>query len=153
MPLFDGFLSFLTKVTDDETAEDFDAVLVSATSLLIHVMDADGLRLPEEEKELRQILSKHYGVQGSKLDKLFAAGEQHEQNSIDFYAATRVLQNALERGARCDFVAMMWRIVYADGERHEVEDHVLNRIADLIGVERAEQIALRQEVQAELKLN
>jgi uncharacterized tellurite resistance protein B-like protein len=43
----------------------------------------------------------------------------------------------------------MWQIVYADGELHELEDNIVWRVAELIGIEQRERILLRQQVQQE----
>ena len=39
---------------------------------------------------------------------------------------------------------MLWDIVYADGERSEMEDHVIWRIADLLGVSGRDRVLQRQ---------
>jgi hypothetical protein len=44
---------------------------------------------------------------------------------------------------------MMWQIVYADGRRDELEDNLLWRAADLLGVSPQERIALRRRVGGE----
>lgn len=150
MSIFDGFIDFLSSVSSKDENDAFGPVLVSATSLLISVMDSDGERLPEEKKALRRLLNMHYKVKEEDIQNLFNAGDEHDKNSVDFYSATSVLQKELDRNEKKAFVEMMWLIVYADGERHEVEDHVLNRIAELIGIERPVQIALRQNVEARL---
>jgi uncharacterized tellurite resistance protein B-like protein len=44
---------------------------------------------------------------------------------------------------------MMWEIVYADGQRDELEDNLVWRAADLLGVSQQERIALRRRVGGE----
>jgi uncharacterized tellurite resistance protein B-like protein len=44
---------------------------------------------------------------------------------------------------------MMWEIVYADGERDELEDNLIWRAADLLGVSQQERIELRRRVGGE----
>ena len=44
---------------------------------------------------------------------------------------------------------MMWEIVYADGQRDELEDNLLWRAADLLGVSSRERIELRQRIAKE----
>ncbi|MGL4489604.1 MAG: TerB family tellurite resistance protein [Rhizobiaceae bacterium] len=39
----------------------------------------------------------------------------------------------------------MWEVVFADGELHEMEDHVLWHIADLIGVSQRDRVELRRK--------
>jgi uncharacterized tellurite resistance protein B-like protein len=41
---------------------------------------------------------------------------------------------------------MMWEIVYTDGRRDELEDNLLWRAADLLGVSPRERIELRRRI-------
>ncbi len=44
---------------------------------------------------------------------------------------------------------MMWEIVFADGKRDELEDNLLWRAADLLGVSQRERIDMRRRVSGE----
>ena len=121
---------------------------VASAALMFHVIDADGIRREDEKARLNEVLSDAYGIDGAELRKLIEAGEQAEQQAIDLYAFTRVLKRALDHGQRCEFIEVMWEMVYADGERHELEDNIVWRVAELIGVDRKDRIALRQRVAA-----
>ena len=56
-----------------------------------------------------------------------------------------MLKRHLDEDARKDFIAMMWEIVYADGELHEIEDNTIWRIAELIGVEGRDRIEAKRK--------
>jgi uncharacterized tellurite resistance protein B-like protein len=43
---------------------------------------------------------------------------------------------------------MMWQIIYADGRADELEDNLVWRAADLLGVSSQERIELRRRVAA-----
>ena len=53
------------------------------------------------------------------------------------------------KSGRARIIEMMWQIVYADGRRDELEDNLLWRAADLLGVSPRERIELRQRVGGE----
>lgn len=120
---------------------------VAAAALMFHVMDADGERRDVERKRLKELLADAYGLSGTELDRLVQAGEEADQEAIDLYAFTSVLKRSLTREGCVEFVKIMWEIVYADGELHELEDNVVWRVAELIGVDSRERIALRRLVQ------
>ena len=122
---------------------------VAAAALMFHVMDADGVRRDDETARLRNILSRTYDMSGRDLDELMQAGEDADQEAIDLYAFTSVLKRHLDHAARAEFIKIMWQIVYADGELHELEDNIVWRVAELIGIEQRERIALKQLVQHE----
>jgi uncharacterized tellurite resistance protein B-like protein len=84
---------------------------------------------------------------------LVEAGERADRQSIDLYAFTSVLKRSFDFRERCEFVEIMWEIAYADGERHELEDNIVWRIAELIGVDTKDRVALRQRVEARLAAN
>jgi uncharacterized tellurite resistance protein B-like protein len=42
----------------------------------------------------------------------------------------------------------MWDVVYADGELHKLEDNIVWRVAELIGVDRRDRVAARQRARS-----
>jgi uncharacterized tellurite resistance protein B-like protein len=122
---------------------------VAAAALMYHVMDADGVRHDAEWERMKEILAEAYGLTGDALDRLVAAGGKADEEAVDLYAFTSVLKRHLDEKARIEFVGLMWEVVFADGELHELEDHTLWRIAELIGVDRRDRILERQKAQAQ----
>ena len=49
---------------------------------------------------------------------------------------------------RLKFIELLWEIVYSDGENHELEDNLVWRVAELLGVDGRDRVLLRQAVQA-----
>lgn len=125
-----------------------DETRVAAAALLHHVMNADGVRQDVEWERFKQILAETYAIGGAELDRLARAGERAENEAIDLYAFTSVLKRHLDAEARKAFIGLMWEMVYADGELHELEDNVVWRVAELIGVERRDRIEARRRAAA-----
>jgi uncharacterized tellurite resistance protein B-like protein len=123
---------------------------VAAAALMFHLVDADGVREDSETKRVRELLHEAFGVDGRELVELVEAGQIADQQSIDLYAFTSVLKRSFDFHERCEFIEIMWEIAYADGERHELEDNIVWRIAELIGVDSKDRIGLRQRVEARL---
>jgi uncharacterized tellurite resistance protein B-like protein len=150
--MFERLVSFLSELPGQRAEMGkfgSDDPRVAAAALMFHVMDADGVRREGETASLREILSRTYAVSGAELDELMRAGEDADQEAIDLYAFTSVLKRHLDHEARAEFIRIMWQIVYADGELHELEDNIVWRVAELIGIEQRQRIALRQQVQHE----
>ena len=145
-PMFDRFLSLLNRLPKPEVATDDPRV--AAAALLVHVMDADGVREGGEMAELRELLSQTYGITGAELDRVVEAGEQADSEAVDLYAFTSVINRHFDQDAKRELVAMMWEMVFFDGEMHELEDNVVWRVAELIHVERNDRVALRQRARA-----
>lgn len=151
--MFDRLKRFLEGLPGpDDPAERLDRrnPQVAAVALLIHLIDADGTRDDAEFAALRAAVGDAYALSGSDLDALLEAGEQADRDAVDLYDFTSVLTKSLPMTEREAFVGMMWEMVFADKVVHELEDHILWRIAELIGVDRERRVAIRRDVQERL---
>ncbi|KQZ14944.1 MULTISPECIES: TerB family tellurite resistance protein [unclassified Mesorhizobium] len=147
--MFERVLSFLKDLPGGGDRRDTgDELQVAAAALLYHVMNADGVRQDAEWERFKHVLSQAYGVTGNALEALAAAGEKADNEAIDLYAFTSVLKRHLDMDARRVFIGLMWEVVYADGDLHELEDNIVWRVAELIGVERADRIEARRRASA-----
>lgn len=148
--MFERLFSFLKELPGSGTGRlvpSEDDPRVAAAALMFHVMDADGERADDERARLEKSLTEAYDIDRSELQSILSAGEEAEREAVDLYAFTSVLKRHLDKEARLEFIRLMWEIVYADGELHEVEDNVMWRIAELLGIDSQERIALRLSVQ------
>lgn len=147
--MFDRILALLRDLPGIQVAPAAlaDDPRVAAIALLFHVMDADGVRERAEVEQLRPLASEMFGLEGAELDRVLAAGERADDEAIDLYAFTSVINRHLDHKAKLELIAIMWELVFADGELHELEDNVVWRVAELLHIERDDRIALRLRVQ------
>lgn len=146
--MFERVLTFLKELPHGGTPVDVqqqDDARVAVAALLYHVMDADGVRQDVEWDRIKDLLSAHFQISGKQLDELVKAGQRADQEAIDLYAFTSVLNRHLDEAARIAFIRLMWDVVYADGVLHELEDNTLWRVAELLGIERRDRILARQD--------
>jgi uncharacterized tellurite resistance protein B-like protein len=146
--MFERLQQFLAGLSggDSRPALAADDPRVAVMALCIQVMEADGKVLDVEKTALRARFKDIYGVDEDELDALVAAGSDAESEAIDFFHFTSELKRQLSEEQRVGLIGLLWEIVYADGERSEMEDHAIWRIADLLGVSGRERIMKRQEV-------
>ena len=119
---------------------------VAAAALMLSVIEADGLHGEAERARLRQALASAYGLSGATLAGVMEAGEAAFREALDLSSLTGALARDLDDAAKADFVGLLWEIVHADGELHEVEDSTVWRIAELIGVSGHERAMQRRRV-------
>ena len=146
--MFERLQHFLAGLSGGDSKPAFaaDDPRVAVIALCIQVMEADGKVLEIERKALRARFQEIYGVGKTELDALVAAGTDAESEAIDFFRFTSELKRQLSEEQRVSLIGLLWEIVYADGDRSEMEDHAIWRIADLLGVSGRERIMKRQEV-------
>ena len=95
------------------------------------------------------MIKQGFALDDAATEELIAKATAAEQEAVDLYHFTHSLNRALNEGGRARIIEMMWQIVYADGRRDELEDNLLWRAADLLGVSPQERIALRRRVGGE----
>ncbi|MDF1608219.1 TerB family tellurite resistance protein [Hoeflea sp. YIM 152468] len=152
--MLDQLRTFLRDLRGDaEAAPDAGNADVAAVALFFHVIGADGVIDREETEMLRSVIAEEYGVNGAEMQRLVEAGEKADREAVDLYAFTSVLNRSLEPEAKTHFIELLWNLAYADGHRHELEDHVVWRIADLMGVSGRERVLARQRALASAGLD
>lgn len=148
--MIDRFIRFLKDLSDADpggSGRPTDDPRIAATALLLHVMDADGVRDKAEVEQLRPLLAEMFELDEDELDDVVRAGERAGHEAVDLYGFTSVINRHLDHAAKLELISIMWEMVFADGELHELEDNVVWRIAELLHVERDQRIALRQRAQ------
>jgi uncharacterized tellurite resistance protein B-like protein len=145
--LLDRLQTFFQSVMQDHPKSVFapDDPRIAVAALCFQVMEADGIVQDVEREKLRDILRQQYGLEGEQLDALLRAGQDAENEAVDYYRFTNDLKRHLDEAERQQLVGILWDIVYADGTRSEMEDHAIWRVADLLGVSGRERVAQRQE--------
>lgn len=149
--MFERIFAFLKNLPGGQTASarslTADDPRVAAAALLIHVINADGQKVPEEQAGLTAALSRSYNVHGAELKALMKAAQEAESAAADIYVFTNVLTRHLDEDARVEFIRLVWEIVLADGEMHELEENLVWRIAELIGVDSRVRVTMRHQAQ------
>jgi uncharacterized tellurite resistance protein B-like protein len=150
--MFESFKSFISEFVDGgkhpQAFADNDYRLAAA-ALLVHAAAIDGEMLPAERDKLRALLQQGFNLDDAATDELVEKATAAEHEAVDLYHFTRQLNRALDEKGRARIVEMMWEIVYADGRRDELEDNLLWRAADLLGVSPQERIELRRRIGGE----
>ena len=144
-----AFISALPGEGSDRSNTGAGDPRVAAAALMFHIIDADGVREDEEWQRLRDMLSNSYSVEGKELDDIVAKGEAADRDAVDLFAFTSVLNRQLDETAKIEFIGVLWEMVYADGEMHELEDNIVWRVAELIGVAPRDRVTMRQRVRDE----
>ena len=118
---------------------------LAVAALLVHLAAIDGTVKPEEREALRGALQDFYELSESQVEHLITEATHHDNESVDFYRFTSAL-SSLDTEERIEIVRMMWQVVFADEKNHELEDNMVWRIAELIGVSARDRTKLRAQM-------
>lgn len=140
--MFEALRSIFSR--PDSTVLSMDPQLATA-ALLVHLAAIDGSIAKEERLALHGALKDHYGLSDQEVDKLVEEATRRDQESVDFYRFTSAL-SALDTSEKLEVIRMMWLVVFADKKNHELEDNMVWRIAELIGVSARDRTVLRAQM-------
>jgi uncharacterized tellurite resistance protein B-like protein len=136
--MFQGFRKFLSEVAEGgKHPIHFEAndYRLAAAAMLVHAAAIDGNVSDVERAKLRAVIKQRFDL---------AEATEAEQEAIDLYRFTSLVNRSLDEDGRRRVVEMMWDIAYADGRVGEFETNLIWRAADLLGISSRDRIELRQ---------
>ena len=143
-------LKFLTISVTETSPEDVEHALRVATAvLLIEVVRADFIVEPSEQRRLRKLLEQQFQLSHSELDALLQEAEVDADRLVSIQHITRLLNQHYDHAMKQRVVEMMWRLVYADGDKSHYEEYLIRQVADLLYLSQTEFIQARHLAEAE----
>lgn len=118
---------------------------LAVAALLVHLAAVDGSVTTGERLALKRALQEFYELSEPDVERLITEATHRDKEAVDFYRFTSAL-SALENDERLQIVRMMWQVVFADHKNHELEDNMVWRIAELIGVSARDRTILRNQM-------
>jgi uncharacterized tellurite resistance protein B-like protein len=147
--MFESFKNFVAEfVEGDKHPSEFadNDYRLAAVALLVHAATIDGDMSQRERDKLHAVVKRRFALDDALVDELIDKATLAEHEAVDLYHFTSLLNRTLDDEGRAKVIEMMWEIVYADGRRDELEDNLLWRAADLLGVSSRERIDLRERI-------
>ena len=118
---------------------------LAVAALLVHLSAVDGQVTEGERSAVKGGLMDFYGLDEADVDRLIADATRRDKEAVDYYRFTSALRE-LSQEERLEIIRMMWQVVFADGKNHELEDNMVWRIAELIGVSARDRTVLRKQM-------
>lgn len=140
--MFDALRSIFQR--PDATVLSMEPKLAVA-ALLVHLSAIDGNVTDAERLALEGTLMDYYSLDDAEVQKLITEATKRDQESVDFYRFTSAL-SSLDDSEKIEIIRMMWQVVFADNKNHELEDNMVWRIAELIGVSARQRTMLRKQM-------
>ena len=118
---------------------------LAVAALLVHLAAVDGSASEAEREAVRNTLMDYYGLGEDEVDTLVSEATKRDSEAVDFYRFTSAITQLPEE-ERIEIIRMMWQVVFADDKNHELEDNMVWRIAELIGVSARQRTILRNQM-------
>lgn len=122
-----------------------DDYRIAAAALLVNMAHADGHVAPQEQARLRRLVQERFDLDPSAARDLIRKAEASEREAVDLFQFTSVLKRALDDQGRLAVVELLWDMAYADGKADEIEENIVWRVAELLGVSSRDRMILKQK--------
>tara|TARA_Y100000588_G_C13790186_1_gene726320 strand:- start:42 stop:515 length:474 start_codon:yes stop_codon:yes gene_type:complete len=107
---------------------------LAAAALLIEVAYMDDDFETVERSRITELIGRYFDLDSSECDALMEGAEKAARDSGQLYEFTRVINDNYSLEERLELMELLWEVVYADGEVHDMETGLLRKIGGLIYV-------------------
>jgi uncharacterized tellurite resistance protein B-like protein len=149
--MFEKLKTFLNGLGGEAAKAEPDDTAVAIVALALHVIHADGIVEEKENQVLETEIRAYFNLSRGEYEEMLAAAKRQEESAVDLFRFTSRINRALDERQKTEFIGLLWQIVHADDKRNELEDHLVWRIAELIGVSGRVRIEKRQDVERQRK--
>ena len=151
--MFESFRRFLSEVSEGDnhpTRFNHNDYRLAAAALLVHAAAIDGDISDAERDKLHAVIKQQFQLDEATTDELVVEATAAENEAVDLYHFTSLINRSLDEEGRSRVVEMMWEIAYADRRVDDFESNLIWRVADLLGISSRERIELGQRVASRL---
>lgn len=123
---------------------------LASIALLVEIAMADGQLDDDERDSLAAAIEKSHGLSGAELNTLLSNATQQQKSAISLFEFTRVINDEFSNAEKCELVADMWRVAYADGHLDKYEESMIRKLSELIYVSHSDFIRVKLQVRDSL---
>lgn len=120
--------------------------LLAAVALMVEIIAVDDEEHETEKAMLRSILSDRFNTTEDKAEQLISKAEQAHDDSTDYYRFTSEINREFSAEEKIELIESLWQLAWADEHIHELEQHVIRKLASLLHVSHKDFIAAKLRV-------
>lgn len=140
---------FSSQVLPGEEEDNCQQTHLAAAALMVEVMVIDRHLDEEEQRHVRQLLQKQFGLAEEEIEQLVALAREEVDASTSLFQFTRLINDHFDASAKVDLIENLWLVAYADQSLDKHEEALIRRIAELIYVPHRDFIRAKLRAQGE----
>ena len=148
----DFFNEFIEPGTRPNEAGSAHALQVATAALLLEVMRMDNRIADAERAAIGTALRQQFGLDADQYETLIALAEQEAHQANDYYQFTSLINKTCSAAQKSIIIENMWHVAMIDGHLDAHELHLMRKIADLLYISHADNIAAKQRARNTAKL-
>lgn len=125
-----------------------DGLRLAAAALLVRVATVESGKLANKRANLHAVIKRRFRLDDTATARLIEQATEADHRAVDLYNFTSRIARRLDQEDRRRIIEMMWEILHAGGAVGDLEQNVVWRAADLLGVPARERIVARRRAAA-----
>jgi len=132
--MFNKIKSILNLSSPEVEKEQEVDISLAVTALMVEIMHSDGKLEVSEHDEMLKAMKNRFDLTDNGIESLLVKAKEASSTSTDFHQFTSLIKDNYSTEQRISFLTDLWQIAMADGHVDSYEEHLIRRIANLIGV-------------------
>ena len=109
--------------------------IISATSLLYSVANADNIIEENEVKSIKEIIIDFFRIKENyDIDYILNISKEKYLNAIDIFQFSKELNKQWTYQDKIDFICCTFEVAFSDGSLHYLEESAIKNIAIILNV-------------------
>ncbi|MDX8381944.1 MAG: TerB family tellurite resistance protein [Ghiorsea sp.] len=127
------------------------SISLAVTAVMIETMKADDVLDDAEHQAIFSAIENRFKLSHQDVEALIEEAKAASEKAMDLHQFTSLIIEHFTTEERIDILKELWLIAMADGEVDSYEEHLIRRIAKLIGVYHGEFIQAKIDARNERK--
>jgi len=130
-----NFLENLKQIVNRHEPESDERALPRAAAVLLLELAATDAGIDADERSVvERAVKERFGLAPAEMEELLEEAGRQQRSAHSLHEYTHPLRTGLDSSTRGELVEWLWRVAYADGRLDRHEEHLIRRLADLLGV-------------------
>ncbi len=144
------FDEHLRPRSDEPAERALHRLQLATTALLVEMGRADFELSDREQERILAGVRQVFGLSPEEGRELVALAREEAEEATDLHQFTSLIHRHFDAAQKRQVVEMLWRVALADGHKHDLEEHLVRKVAELLYVPHQDFIAIRLAVEKDL---
>jgi len=132
--------SFFDEEIKDHDHVDEHGLMIATAVLFLEIAYADFTISAEEENHMKDTLSELFNLPEEEVIELIELAKEKRAERQDIWLFSNLINDYFQRDQKIWILEHLWKLIYADGKVDKYEDHLIRKIATLVGLSHQEMI-------------
>ncbi|PCI01041.1 MAG: hypothetical protein COB79_04760 [Zetaproteobacteria bacterium] len=132
--MFSKLKSLFNEKEEQKPEDKTHNISLAVTAVMIEIMNADDELDNNEHNAIFTAIEKRFDLSHEEVDALIVEAKTAQDKAMDLHQFTSLIIEHFSTEERIDILKELWLVAMADGKVDSYEEHMIRKLAKLIGV-------------------